>query len=139
MLSAIFDGEGVLILTEREIKDMANSVVRPDSNYILLQQNRLLRALLYLVDAEAGGTVDDPLPRCREVLRETMEKAERRSTKRVPGNPLWILLSRFREARMNCTLSSDAWALWLEASRVPDDLGRAISGLRVLLDMMLAA
>ncbi len=125
-------------MTEDEIKAIADSIIEAGNTRILMNENRLLQALLYLVQAEQG-TVDNPLLQCRQLLRDVLAKAERRSTRRVPGNPLWVLLSRFLEARTSYRLSPGGWALWLEASNPPETLPRAISSLLSILDMLLAA
>ncbi len=125
-------------MTGDETKAIADSIIEAGNTRIVMNENRLLQALLYLVQAEQG-TVDNPLVQCRQLLRDVLEKAERRSTSKVPGNPLWVLLERFQDARLNYKLSPEGWALWLEVSVSSKTLTGSISGLLSKLEMLLAA
>jgi hypothetical protein len=123
-------------VTEQEIQEIADSVVEPD-DYIAVKENHLLQALLYLVHAEQGMP-NNLLPQCCQVLRETLRKARSRSTSKLSGNPTWVLLQMFVDARLNHKLSADAWALWLVASDPPGILRRTIPGLLYKLDILAA-
>jgi hypothetical protein len=110
-------------ISTAEVQTLAGSVVKPD-HWFSRQESQLLMALLYLVQAEAGGAVETPLLQCRKILRNALIKAAGRSIRGKPGNVLWVLLARFKAAHVAKTLPPEGWDAWLDASRIPEALVR---------------
>jgi|GEM_PF-4660496 len=118
-------------------QEMADNVIKSDT-WFSRHENQLLLALLYLVQAEAGGAVEAPLSQCRTILRESLIKAKNRSIRGKSGNVLWVLLARFKAACVARTLPPKGWQVWQDASRITEVLVRfTIPGLMAKLDLVL--